>query len=265
MPQIISPSNILLGAGQIYYRALGVLTAWTGVGATMDDTTMRIAQSWFRPDLNGMLGPVQEMDYLTEQNAELEFTMVEVAGSKLALAVPGATSTAGVVTETGAGFTTTLAAATAIGATNIKLTAVTGLNVGDYIGIDVVAGSLREYRQVTAVGTLGAGGTGVDFRDPLQKAHAPGVVVIETDGDGKTTITGASVRRQPASAYNQWALVGEAPAGYYELLLTSGISSTDSAEITFGDESVGGIRTTIQSRYAGATPNTSPWSLRVPA
>jgi hypothetical protein len=58
--------------------------------------------------------------------------------------------------------------------------------------------------------------------------------------------------------------VGESPADYYELLLTSGISSTDNAEVTFGEEAVGSIRTTIQSRYAGATPTTSPWRLRIP-
>jgi hypothetical protein len=59
--------------------------------------------------------------------------------------------------------------------------------------------------------------------------------------------------------------VGEAPNGYYELLLTSGISVTDTAEISFGDDTTGAIRTTIQGRYAGATPTTPPWMLRVPA
>jgi hypothetical protein len=264
MVQVITPANIIIGAAQIYYRALGVATAWSSVGATMDDAVVRVAQSWYRPDLNGMLGPVQELDYLTEQMVEAEFTMVEIAGAKLALAVPGATSTTEAVTATGGGLSTTLAADAAIGATNIRVAAVSGLVAGEYVRINV-AGALAEYRQIDTVGTLGAGGTGLTFRDPLQKAHLSGVVVEETVGAGKTVITGSTVRRQPASAYNQWAIVGEAPGGYYELLLDSGISSTDSAEITFGDETTGGIRTTIQSRYAGATPNTPPWRLRVPA
>ena len=29
-----TPANILLGAGQIYYRALGSVAAWTSVGAS---------------------------------------------------------------------------------------------------------------------------------------------------------------------------------------------------------------------------------------
>jgi hypothetical protein len=240
-----------------YYRAVGVLTPWSSIGATMDDTTMRIDQSWFRPDLNGMLGPIQEMDYLTEQNAELEFTMVEVAGDKMALAVPGATSTTTSNVVDGAGLSTTTTAAVAIGATTIPLTATTNLAVGDWIKIGA---SNYEYRQVTAISSLN-----VSFRDPIQTARASGVAVVETAGDGKVDITGASVRRQPATAYHAWALVAEAPVGYFELLLDSGISATDSAELNFGDETVGGIRTTIASRYNGSTPNTSPWHLRVPA
>lgn len=252
----ITPANIILGAGQAYYRATGVLTAWTSVGATMDDTVWRIAQSWFRPDLNSMLGPIEQMDYLTEQNAEIEFTMVEVAGSKLAVAVPGATSTTH-TSASNAGGSTTLASAAAVGATSISLTSATSFAVGDYIKI---GDSSYEYRQITTLAS-----TTASFRDPLQTARSSGAAVLEVDGDGKVDITGASVRRQPATAYNMWALVAEAPSGYYELRLDSGISTTDSAEVSFGDETVGGIRTTIGSRYNGSTPNTSPWHLYVPA
>jgi hypothetical protein len=263
-PQVITPGNIIVGAAQIYNRDVGSVGAWTGVGATMDDTAVRIAQAWFRPDLNGMLGPVQELDYLTEQAVEAEFTMVEIAGSKLALAIPGATATPGSTTDaSGTPGSTTLAAAAAIGDTSIKVAAVTNFAAGDYVRIGT--GGAAEYRQIDVVGTAGVGGTGLQFRDALQKAHASGDAVVETVGDGKTVITGSTVRRMPASAYKQWAIVGEAPNGYYELLLDSGISVTDAAEITFGDEAVGGVRTTIQSRYAGATPNTPPWRLRVPA
>lgn len=264
MPQIISPGAVIVGAASVYNRAVGSVAAWTGVGATLDDTTVRVAQSFFRPDLNGILGPVQELDYLTEQAVEIEFTMVEIAGNKLALAIPGATSTTEATTDAGGTpGVTTLAALAAIGDTAVKVVAITNFVAGDYIRINV-AGALAEYRQIDVVGTAGAGGTGLQFRDPLQKAHSNGVAVVETVGTGKTVITGSTIRRMPATAYNQWAVVGESPNGYYELLLDSGISTTEGAEITFGDEAVGSIRTTIQSRYAGATPNTPPWRLRVP-
>lgn len=265
MPPVITPANIIVGAGQAYYRALGVLTSWLSVGATMDDSAVRIAQSWYRPDLNGMLGPVQEMDYLTEQAVELEFTMAEIAGSKLALAIPGATATVTAPADAGGGGSTTLAAAAAIGDTAIKVTAVLNFAAGDMVRISA-AGAAAEYRVIDVVGTAGAGGTGLQFRDPLQKAHANTDPVVEQNpgADGKTVITGSTVRRMPATAYNQWAFVGEAPNGFYEMLIDSGISTTDSAEIAFGDETTGGVRTTIGSRYNGATPNTPPWRLRVP-
>lgn len=87
---------------------------------------------------------------------------------------------------------TTLAAAAAVGATNLKLTDVTNVNVGKWINI--VEGTesgntwydTNEMFFVTAVGTSGSGGTGVDgwAYDPgpgdnggLRFAHASGTTV----------------------------------------------------------------------------------------
>jgi hypothetical protein len=258
----IDPTAIIVGAGVVYDRALSVLTPWASVGATMDDTVARINQSWFRPDLNGQLGPIQELDYKSEEVAQIEFTMMEVAGANLALAIPGATSAAGTGAVKSSGhLDTTLSAAVAAGATTIPCAAVTNAAVGDTIKIDVTAGAvIAEYRVITAIDTLN-----ISFRDPLKYDHANGVAVEEADDDGRTTITGSTVRRMPSSAYKQWALVAEAPDGYYELALDSGISITEGAELTFGDETAAGIRTTIEARYAGSTPTTPPWRLRVPA
>jgi hypothetical protein len=251
-PTSVDVTKYAIGSAEIYYRAPGVLTAWTSVGLTMDDAIARIgfANSNASEALNGIDGSIRGLDFMRVESAEIEFTLPELSATKLALAIPGAVSTAGVVTETGAGFSTTLAAATVVGATNIKLTAVAGLTVGDYIGIDVVAGSLREYRQVTTIGTLGAGGTGVDFRDPLLKAHANGVVVIETDGDGKTEITPPLVRRQPLTVYNDWALVTQSPADYYEILLYRAIATSEAFELSFTDEGSkpAGFRVVISAR-----------------
>jgi hypothetical protein len=265
LPPVITPGNIIVGAANIYNRALAVLTSWNSVGATMDDSMVRVNQAWFRPELNGMLGPVQELDYLTEQGVEVEFTMVEIAGTKLALAVPGATSSVTAPADAAGGGTTTLAAQANIGDTTVKVTAVTNFIAGDMVRISA-AGAAAEYRVVDVVGTIGAGGTGLQFRDPLQKVHPNTDPVVEQNpgADGKTVITGSTVRRMPSTAYSQWAVVGESPNGFYELLIDSGISTTDAAEIAYGDETVGGIRATIGSRYNGATPNTPPWRLRVP-
>lgn len=74
-----------------------------------------------------------------------------------------------------AALTTTLAAAAAAGATNVKLTSVTSLFVGSYLTI-LTAGRV-EVRTVSVVGTAGAGGTGVDLTSALQYDHLSGVSV----------------------------------------------------------------------------------------
>ncbi|HSS80638.1 MAG TPA: PKD domain-containing protein [Gaiellaceae bacterium] len=71
-----------------------------------------------------------------------------------------------------AGMTTT-AAASAVGATNIKVASVTNLGAGQPIFIDI--GQNIEIGQIASVGTAGAAGTGVNLTAPLARAHASGI------------------------------------------------------------------------------------------
>lgn len=266
MPLVIDPKQYIIGAADIYYRAIASLGAWSSIGATTDDVTFRVNQETFNPseEFNGVLEPIREMDYISKAGAEAEFTMPEFAGSKLALAVLGAQSAVLASTDAGGGGTTTLAAAAAIGDTAVKGVLFTNFSAGDWIRINVT-GVLAEYRKIDVVGTVGAGGTGLQFRDPLLKAHASGVALVETVGDGKTEIIGTTVRRQPLTAYNDWALVAQSPSDYYELYLYNAISKTDSAEISFGNESMAGIKVTLGSRRDGSNLALPSWRLRVPA
>ena len=82
---------------------------------------------------------------------------------------------------------TQLSAPAAVGATNVKLER-TQLLVGESFTIDP-NGPNPETRVATAVGTAGAGGTGVSFATPLNFAHATGVRVDLFDhrlADGAT-------------------------------------------------------------------------------
>jgi hypothetical protein len=260
VPSTINPVSYIIGAAEVYYRATGVLTAWTSVGATVDDVVFRVNQSMFNPSdtINGLDDLIRYMDYRNGGGAEAEFTMAEIAGEKLALAIPGAVTTAGVTTVDGGGLSTVTTAAIAVGATTIALTATTGLAVGDYIKIGT--GGTAEYRRVTSIASLN-----VSFRDPLRNAQTLGAAVVETLGDGKSSITSGTDRRQPAAAYRDWALVAQSPADYYELILYNGISTTDSVEISTGDETMAGIRATIGARKDGSNLALPAWELRVPA
>jgi hypothetical protein len=66
----------------------------------------------------------------------------------------------------------TLSAAAAAGATNIKVASNAELAVGSVIAID--AGSNTEVRTITAIGTTGANGTGDTITPPLTLAHGSG-------------------------------------------------------------------------------------------
>jgi acid phosphatase len=83
---------------------------------------------------------------------------------------------------------TTLAAAAAIGDTNVKVASVAGLSAGQTVVIET-ATVRAETAVIAAVGTAGLLGTGVDLTAPLTIAHASGVAftVYATDPTGDMT------------------------------------------------------------------------------
>lgn len=166
--------EIFIGAGEVYVDDVTV-------GATMDNNVFRVVQEKGTPDLNGVAGPLAGLDYIESETAELEVTLPQLGADKLLMSIPGAVSVVGdaIGIATGGGASTTLAASSAIGATNLKVTAVTNIAVGDML--QVGAAGAREFRKVTVVGTAGAGGTGVDFAQAFAKAHANLDAVVEVD------------------------------------------------------------------------------------
>lgn len=260
MPPSITPSQFIIGPAKIYYRDVGVLTPWTDVGVTLDDAVMRITQETWSPDnLNGVYGPVRGLDISRTVGAEIEFTLGEIAGEKIALAIPGAQFTAAVSADAGGSpLSTTTTAAVAAGATTIPLTAATNAAVGDHFSIGT--GSTKEYRTITAIATLD-----ISFRDPLLFAHASGEAVVETTGDNRSVITMPTFRRYPASAYKEWALVSESgKSGVNELRLPIGIA-TSAGEMTVADDAVAGMRVTIAGRLDETNLDTSLYRLYAPA
>ncbi|WP_017975542.1 alpha-L-rhamnosidase [Actinopolyspora halophila] len=87
---------------------------------------------------------------------------------------------------------TTLAAATAVGATSIKVADVDGFDVGATVNIDTGGSGTRlESRVVTEVGTAGADGSGVSFTEPLAGGHGAGATVTHsgTANEARTAIS----------------------------------------------------------------------------
>lgn len=74
--------------------------------------------------------------------------------------------------------TGTIVTPTRAGATSLKVTRLAGLAVGATIAVDTADGGVRlETRTVTAVGTAGADGTGIEVFPPLGTAHAAGAAI----------------------------------------------------------------------------------------
>ena len=97
----------------------------------------------------------------------------------------GSTSIAGGSSTLLAG-STTLAAASAATATNIKVGSVSNFAVNQVIAIDT--GANQETRVVTAVGTQGAGGSGITVTPGLFFAHAVGADVATAVWPGDTRL-----------------------------------------------------------------------------
>jgi hypothetical protein len=260
MGVVIDPKQYVIGAADVYYRPAGTTGEWKSIGATIDDVVFRVNQSRFNPseEFNGLLEAVRDMDYLSRQSAECEFSMPEFAGEKLKLAVLGAVVTTSSPQDTSGGWSTTLAATASAGATSISVASATGIAVGHIAHIGI--GSDSEYRVIDKIT-----GTTLSFRDPLLRTHASGAAVVRADSDGKTEITPGNSRRMPATAYNDFVLVAQSPSDYYELYLYNAISTTEQAEISFGNESVAAIKVTLATRRDGLNLAQPSWRLRVPA
>jgi len=261
MAVTVLAENYIIGPADIYWRERGVLTEWNSMGATLDDAAMRIVSEWFVPDnISGLKGPVVGLDVQRRLNAEFEFTVPDFVGGNMDAIFPGSRVTAEEHGDTVATpyvdvITTTAAAA---GDRSVTGSSATNLAVGDFIRIGSGAGVLVEYRQITDI-------TGFvhSFRDPLLFAHALGEDLVETDGDYRTLYESSLYTRMPSTAYKEWAMVMANGNGYSSLTLPSGLSVTETGEVTVGDNALSGIRVMVSGRRDGTTPNTSPYQLHI--
>lgn len=157
----------------------------------------------------------------------------------------------------------TLAADAAAGVTNLKVTAVTGLVVGDYLRFGYP--SEQEVRRLTFVGTAGAGGTGVSFAVPTSRSHRSGDTTLEQTNEGSTLITSGAglARRIPSAAYHKIQLRVPGLDGREARFTVKDAIMTDNPEFEASDASDSPMapRLTFQARWDPAASTVSPWSI----
>lgn len=257
-----TPANLVIGAPGI------VLLNSTDVGATEGNVVFRVVQGRFVPRINGVSANLVGTHYVQEEHGELEVGTPEMSAAILAALNPGSTSAStGAATAVGSPVwaATTLAAAVVVGQyTGIKVAAVTGMVVGHYANI----GAGTQVRQITRVGTLGAGGTGIDVSDPLSAAIASGQAVTQFTGDGGTQYTSGilSNRRLPTSAYNTVEARMSGLNGLRYVFGLRGAMQDQNFEATLGDAAMAAPRAKFMSNLDPANPTTSHWYVtRIPA
>lgn len=255
-PSASTPGNLVVGAG--FMAADG-----TDLGATEGNNVFRIAQTKFVPKVNGVVAPLLGTDYVTQEVAEMEVGLPEVSAADLALLAPGSTSTtttSGVQGSPTYTASTMAAAALAGQSTALKLASVTALAVGMFLGFAASSPAIQ-LRKVTRVGTVGAGGTGIDIDRPLSAAVASGAAVTQYTGDGDTQIASGVLtnRRLPTAAYHLWELFLPGLNGLGFKFGVANAMMDQNAEFTGGDASMMAPRVKVQSRLDPANPLVSPW------
>lgn len=157
----------------------------------------------------------------------------------------------------------TLAADAPAGSTNLKMTAVTGLVVGDYLRFGYPGE--QEVRRLTFVGTTGSGGTGVSFDVPTARAHLSGQTTLEQTNEGATTITSGAgtTRRLPSTAYHDVELRVPGLDGREARFRLSDAIAIDNPEYEASDDPEAPLapRITWQCRWDPAASTVSPWSI----
>ena len=154
---------------------------------------------------------------------------------------------------------TLLAAPAAAGATNVKVDSVTGLIAGDFIRVGYVGH--YESREITVVGTAGAGGTGLTFAIPLTMDHAADEWVIEVTTLGLTTLQPVA-GRIPLSAHHDVILTGVGLDGLPLVVELDNALSLVNQDIPFSDEDWTGFDIELEAYGDPSTPADLPWRIK---
>lgn len=159
----IDPNAIFSGA------PVSITYGGVDCGSTTAVPKLGIEVTSGAPEFANAGGPVKGTRGIRKIVPTVELTVNEMTAQKMAWAMPGATATSSAsLGQTLAGLDTTLAADPALGATNVKVTSVTTVTVGQFVHIGPATGATEansEVVRVLTVGTIGGGGTGLDIEN----------------------------------------------------------------------------------------------------
>jgi hypothetical protein len=188
MATTVDPSAIFSGA------PVSITFGGVECGATIAAPKLNLNVEAGAPAFTNAGGPVKGTRGTRKIIPEVELTINEFTAQKLGWAMPGAVVVSSQsVGQVRAGLDTTLAADPALGATNVKVTSVTTVNVNDFVRIGAAGVAATEANsevvQVLTVGTTGGGGTGLD----LQNSAGGGLLLDHANAEEIKTVTGTTL------------------------------------------------------------------------
>jgi len=200
----------------ISHTAGGILSSLTGLYPDRHGQAVSNSYDWFQG--NGVPTFTSSFKYWTDTAAGTANPLPNMVGDGGQTAPApwqtyteagcnvGAVSTANIVLENNNAIVqSSLAAASAAGATNIKVASVSPFFVGQTITVE------NEQATISAVGTAGATGTGLTLTAGLVNAHALGAKVFATDpGGDMTRVFGAGSPQWNEARDSQLAASGTA-------------------------------------------------------
>jgi hypothetical protein len=196
MTTIIEPDRMFFGA------PASLTVDGVEAGTTFDPphVTIEYETNADKTRPQGARSKIKGLLYVKSAICTAKFKVNEFTSQKLGWVMPGATATsAESVGQTRAGLDTTLAADPALGATNLKVTSVTTVNVGDFVRIGAAGVAATEANsevlKVLTVGTTGSGGTGID----VENSAGGGALADYANADEVKTVTG-TILAAPAVA-----------------------------------------------------------------
>ncbi len=249
-----------IDATALFFGAAASLTVG-GVenGATLTAPKVNVEATIYSPEFQGAGGPIADAAFVTKIKATVEFDVNEITAAKLAISMPGSTSTAGTGTPSGAGdaFSTTLDANTVVGTTILPVAATTApIAVGMFVKIGT--GAAAEFRIVKEVIT----GAALEVTEALTIAHTSGDAVVRTVDLNVTTISWR-IGRVASTAFKTIVLDGIGVDGKHLLVTVTKALADGKLSFEMSDAAVVGSHVVMTGHYQGTDPTLCPIQIAV--
>lgn len=229
------------------------------IGATLTPPKVTIEATQYAPEFQGAGGPISGAVFNTKIKAQVEFDINELTAAKLAISLPGSTSSAGTGAASGSSdaYASTLDANTVIGTTVLPVAATTSpIAAGHFVKIGT--GAAAEFRIVKEVIT----GAALEVTEALFKAHTSGDAVVRVVDLDVTTISW-STGRVPSEAFQTVVLDGIGLDGRHLVVTITSALSDGKLSVEMSDSAVAGSHVVMTGYYDGANPTLCPVTVAV--